>query len=290
MLCNQCPRKCHIDRDTGKVGFCKTGSVFSVARIARHPWEEPPISGKNGSGTVFFSGCNLRCVFCQNREISRADVGKAMTARALADAMLALVDAGAHNINLVTPSHYTRQLVPLLEEIKPRLGVPVVWNSSGYEALDSLRALEGLVDVYLPDMKYFSPELSAAYSSAPDYFEVASAALAEMLRQTGAPRFNADGTLLLGGTVVRHLILPGCRKDSLALLDALARQFGIDAFLLSLMCQYTPDFATDAPYKNLHRRLTSFEYDSVLTHAASLGFKGFSQNLTSASAAYTPQF
>ncbi|MBQ9785411.1 MAG: radical SAM protein [Clostridia bacterium] len=289
MICDQCPRKCNIDRDGG-VGFCRTGNAFSVARISRHAWEEPIISGKNGSGTVFFSGCNLRCVFCQNRAISRGDAGQIMSADELSDAMLRLVAEGAQNVNLVTPSHYTRQLVPLLEKIKPRLGVPVVWNSSGYESVDSLRMLDGLVDVYLPDMKYFSPTLSAAYSSAPDYFEVAVSALTEMLRQTGAPRFSADGTALLGGTVVRHLVLPGERKDSIALLRTLHERFGSDAFLLSLMCQYTPDFAMDTPYKNLHRRLTSFEYDSVLALASDLGFVGFSQDLSSASAAYTPDF
>ncbi len=290
MLCDQCPRKCNIDRDGEKRGFCQTGSVFSVARISRHAWEEPIISGKNGSGTVFFSGCNLRCVFCQNRAISRADIGKSMRADELADAMLQLVADGAQNVNLVTPTHYTRQLVPLLEAIKPRLGVPVVWNSSGYESVDSLRALDGLVDIYLPDMKYFSGEISAVYSAAPDYFEVAVKAFAEMLRQTGAPRFSADKSVLLRGTLVRHLVLPGHRKDSIALLNALHDRFGSDAFLLSLMCQYTPDFAMDSPYKNLHRRLTSFEYQSVLSVASSLGFDGFSQDLSSATTAYTPDF
>ena len=290
MLCNQCPRTCNIDRDEKTRGFCQTGSDFSVARISLHAWEEPIISGKKGSGTVFFSGCNLRCVFCQNRAISRGDVGNAMSAEALSDAMLRLVADGAQNINLVTPTHYTRQLVPLLQSIKPRLGVPVVWNSSGYESVDSLRALDGLVDVYLPDVKYFSSDLSAAYSAAPDYFEVAVKALAEMLRQTGKPRFDADKSVLLGGTIVRHLVLPGCRKDSIDLLNALFNRFGSNAFLLSLMCQYTPDFALDSPYKNLHRRLTSFEYDSVLTVAGDLGFDGFSQDLSSATAAYTPDF
>ena len=289
MLCNQCPRKCNIDREATS-GFCRTAEQFTVARIAKHAWEEPPISGSNGSGTVFFSGCNLRCVFCQNRDISRGGKGRKMTEAELSDAILALAESGVHNINLVTPSHYTHQLAHLLESLKPQLKIPIVWNSSGYESVESLRALDGLVDVYLPDVKYFSPTLSQRYSAAPDYFAVAADALAEMLRQTGAPRWNADGTLLLGGTVVRHLVLPSERRDSLALLDALCERFGTDAFLLSLMCQYTPDFALDTPFKNLHRRVTTFEYDSVRCHAADLGFDGFSQSSASATAAFTPQF
>lgn len=289
MLCNQCPRKCNIDRATA-LGFCQTAEHFTVARIAPHAWEEPPISGKNGSGTIFFGGCNLRCVFCQNRDISRGGKGTPMTDDELAQAILTLADSGVHNVNLVTPSHYTYRLARLLEAIKPQIHVPVVWNSSAYESVDSLRALNGLVDIYLPDMKYFSPTLSKTYSAVPDYFAVASDALAEMLRQTGAPRWNADGSLLLGGTVVRHLVLPGERRDSLALLDALYARFGADAFLLSLMSQYTPDFALDTPFKNLHRRVTTFEYDSVRTHATALGFDGFSQAPASASASYTPIF
>lgn len=290
MLCNQCPRRCNADRAHGNTGFCGTETRFSVARAAAHPWEEPPISGKNGSGTIFFGGCNLRCVFCQNREISRGNVGRLMSERELCDTMLRLVDEGVHNINLVTPTHYTLELAHALESVKPRLGVPVVWNSSAYESIDSLRALDGLVDIYLPDIKYFSPELSSAYSSAPDYYAVAVSALDEMLRQTKEIRFQEDGMLLQSGTVVRHLILPSCRKDSIALLRDLHRRFGSDAFLLSLMCQYTPDFAYDAPYKNLHRRLTSFEYDSVLAVASDLGFSGFAQGAASAYAAFTPTF
>ena len=290
MLCDQCPRGCRIDRTSDTVGFCKTGEDFIVSRAALHPWEEPPISGKNGSGTIFFAGCNLRCVFCQNREISREARGERMTDAQLRDTMLRLQDMGAHNINLVTPSHYVRRLSRLLEAVKPRLSIPVVWNSSAYESARELRALDGLVDIYLPDVKYHSSELSTAYSAAPDYFPVALAALGEMLRQVKGIRYNEDGTLLLSGVVVRHLILPACRKDSIGILRSLFETFGSEAFLLSLMCQYTPDFAMDTPFSNLHRRLTSFEYESVRRVADELGFNGFSQAMSSASASFTPKF
>ena len=290
MPCEQCPRHCGAVRECGEMGFCGTDTDFSVARIALHSWEEPVISGRNGSGTVFFAGCNLRCVFCQNRDISRGESGKKLSPAALEEKILSLQEAGAHNINLVTPSHYTEQLVPLLERIKPRLSIPVVWNSSGYESVESLRLLEGLVDVYLPDVKYFSPELSSAYSSAPDYFTVASLALAEMLRQQPKVVIGKDDGLMKQGVIVRHLLLPACRKDSMELLRALKERFGSDGFLLSLMRQYTPDFALDSPYKNLHRRVTSFEYLSVLELARELGFEGFEQASDSASAAFVPEF
>ncbi len=289
MECVQCPRRCSIDRGI-RQGFCGVWDDFSVARIAPHMWEEPPISGTIGSGTVFFAGCNLRCVFCQNRDISRSAVGSTMTEEALTDAILGLAETGVHNINLVTPTHYTQKLAHVLQKIRPQLSIPIVWNSSAYESVESLKMLDGLVDIYLPDMKYFSSELSARYSSAPDYFPVAMEALAEMLRQVGMPVWNADHTLLLRGTVVRHLILPSHRSDSTELLRELHARFGKDAFLLSLMCQYTPEFAPDSPYKNLHRRLTTFEYDSVLSVANALGFDGFSQSLSSATADFTPRF
>ena len=289
MQCKLCPRECGIDRDRGERGFCGVDSTLRVARAALHAWEEPPISGKNGSGTVFFSGCNLRCVFCQNYAVSHSSLGSPITEDALIDTFLSLLEQGAHNINLVTPSHYTHVLARVLERTKPRLSIPIVWNSSGYESVETLRMLDGLVDVYLPDVKYFSSELSAAYSAAPDYFPVATEALSEMLRQQPACELDGQG-LLLRGTVVRHLVLPACREDSKKLLDALAARFGSDRFLLSLMCQYTPDFARDCAYKNLHRRLTTFEYRSVLDHAAALGFDGFSQDASSATSDFTPIF
>ena len=287
-LCRQCPRKCGADRE-GAMGYCLVPRAFRVARAALHPWEEPEISGMRGSGTIFFCGCNLRCVYCQNREVSRARLGIELDADALIDVMLRLQAAGAHNINLVTPTQYALQLAEVLKMAKPQLQIPIVYNSGGYESVKTLRALYGLVDIYLPDFKYYDSTLSLRYSGAEDYRTVATDALAEMLRQTGKPVFDADG-MLLRGTVVRHLVLPGCRHDSVKVLCHLFDTFGRDAFLLSLMSQYTPDFAKDTPYRELHRRVTSFEYQTVLDEAERLGFGGNFQARSSADAAYTPDF
>lgn len=288
-VCKQCPRECGVDRSVSESGFCGMSSAFRVARIALHPWEEPCISGTNGSGTIFFSGCNLRCVFCQNHSISHLRQGTELSARNLEKAMFSLQEQGAHNINLVTPSHYAMQLRPLLEHIKPSLSVPIVYNCGGYERVETLRALEGLVDIYLPDIKYHSTQLSQKYSDAPDYYPIAEAALAEMLRQQPREQFGTDG-LMQKGVLVRHLVLPACRKDSIALLSALAERFGSGAFLLSLMSQYTPDFAADAPFPELYRRVTTFEYNSVLEHAQRLGFDGYFQGRSAADASFTPDF
>lgn len=287
--CTQCPRKCGVDREEKQVGFCGVPDTFRVARAALHKWEEPPISGKNGSGTVFFSGCNLRCVFCQNREISRETYGREVSDEELAKILFRLRDEGAHNINLVTPTHYSLRLARLLEKIKPSLGIPVVWNSGGYERVETLRALAGLVDIYLPDVKYHSPELSRNYAGAPDYFEVAVEALAEMLRQVGSPVFGDDG-LLRSGVIVRHLVLPGGRQDSAEILRELAKRFGNRAFLLSLMNQYTPDFAAGCGFPVLCRRVTTFEYDFVLSEADRLGFDGFTQSRSASVKDFTPDF
>ena len=287
--CLQCPRKCGSDRAGGNLGYCGAPWDFCISRASLHMWEEPSVSGTRGSGTIFFSGCNLRCVFCQNRDISHGIKGKRIDVGELADLMLRLRDAGAHNINLVTPTPYAHQLVAVLKDVKPRLGIPIVYNCGGYESVDTLRALEGLVDVYLPDFKYYDSELSSRYSGAADYDTVALAALREMLRQTGAPRIEGDG-LITRGTIVRHLVLPGCRKDSIALLRMLASELGTSSFLLSLMSQYTPQFAKDCDYPNLCRRVTSFEYGSVLDEAERLGFDGYFQGRTSATPSYTPDF
>lgn len=292
MMCNICPRECGVDRDSGKMGFCRAPSGLLVAKIMLHRWEEPCIAGEGGAGTIFFSGCNLRCVFCQNCEISRGDKGEIMTEGQLEEAILSLIDRGAECIEFVTPTHYTARIVGILKRIKPRLSVPVVWNSGGYESVESLRRLEGLVDVYLPDFKYFDGEIAKSYSSAPDYLSVATAALREMLRQVGKPVFD-ERNMMEKGTVVRHLVLPGHRNDSIAVLEHLAKGFCSDSFLLSLMSQYTPDFYASsgcAEYKNLTRRLTKFEYDSVMKKAEELGFEGYFQGIDSASRKYTPDF
>lgn len=287
----QCPRRCGATRETAdRVGFCAVPSAFRVARIALHPFEEPCLCGDVGAGTVFFCGCNLRCVFCQNKEISRGgDAGEELDAPALTDRILSLCNAGAACVDLVTPTHYTGQLVPVLRSLRQQIRVPVVWNSGGYEDAETLRMLDGLVDIYLPDCKYYSGELSGRLSGAPDYFAVAEKALREMLRQVGTPKQDQNGRLLRG-VLVRHLVLPGHRQDSIALLRALASEFGSDRFLLSLMSQYTPDFAPPDCEKSLHRRLTTFEYESVRAEANRLGFAGYAQSLSSASAAYTPEW
>ncbi len=289
MQCELCPRLCGVDRRTER-GFCGQGSQMRIARAALHPYEEPPISGTCGSGTVFFFGCSLRCCFCQNREISRdTQASHSVSAEELAHIFMELQDQGAHNINLVTPTHFADQIADTLVSVKHRLSIPVVYNTSGYERVETLRRLEGLVDIYLPDFKYISPELSQKYSSAPDYAEVACEAISEMYRQTGRYEIGDDGRMRKG-LMVRHLVLPGARKDSFAVLDRLAELLPAEDILLSLMSQYTPEFAMDSPYRELHRRLTSFEYDSVAQHALSLGFNGYVQGKASATAKYTPNF
>ncbi|MBR2721248.1 MAG: radical SAM protein [Clostridia bacterium] len=287
--CTACPRECGKSRVGEELGFCQAPNEFVIARIARHAWEEPCISGKDGSGTVFFSGCNLRCVYCQNRVISHTAKGEILTPDELEAQMLRLQEEGAHNINLVTPSHYALQLRPLLAHIKPRLHIPIVYNCGGYEKTETLRTLDGLVDVYLPDIKYFDGHRAQLYSAAPGYFPTAVAALREMLRQVGRCEYDTDG-MMTRGVIVRHLVLPGGRQDSIALLQALYKEFGSQAFPLSLMSQYTPEFATDCPFPELHRRVTSFEYDAVCKEAQRLGFDGYVQERESASSVFTPDF
>lgn len=293
MRCMQCPRRCGADREAGEFGVCRMPAEVFVARAALHFYEEPPISGKNGSGTVFFSGCPLGCVFCQNRAISRRapgapPPGEAYGEEELAALFLKTEALGAHNLNLVTPTHYAGKIAAALRRAKPELHIPVVYNTGGYELPETLAQFEGLVDIYLPDFKYVSPELSAAYSAAPDYATYARAALREMFRQVGGA--VCENGLMKRGMIVRHLVLPGCRKDSIAVLQELAELLPAGEFYLSLMRQYTPDFAPPEAPKNLRRRLTAFEYDSVAAVAAELGFEGFLQEKSSASAVYTPNF
>ena len=286
--CRLCPRACGVDRTRGEMGVCGMPDTFWISRCAPHRWEEPPISGTRGSGTVFFTGCNLRCVFCQNRTISREGVGCPVTEEELADKILALQEQGVHNINLVTPTHYTAQLVRLLERIKPSLQIPVVWNCGGYESVEALRMAEGLVDIYLPDFKYISSDLSAAYSAALDYADRATEAVLEMYRQVG--KYCEQDGLAAKGMIIRHLVLPGCRADSMAVLRHIAAILPTADIRVSIMRQYTPDFAMDCPHKNLRRRVTEFEYTSVLEEANRLGLEGFSQGKDAADKAYTPDF
>lgn len=287
--CVLCPRGCAVDRARGERGYCGVGDVARVARVSLHAFEEPCLSGTRGSGTIFFSGCSLGCIFCQNRSISREPIGVEMDRAALADTMLSLQEKGAHNINLVTATHFADHVAEALSDVKSRLRIPVVYNSSGYECVETLRRLEGLVDVYLPDFKYASRELAARYSSAPDYPEVVEAAIAEMHRQTGAFVLDENG-MAKQGTMVRLLVLPSHRADAMDVLRKLADTVPPSEIRLSLMSQYTPEFATDTPYRELHRRVTRFEYESVLEEAARLGFEGYCQEKSAASAAYTPNF
>lgn len=288
--CQNCPRRCGADREAGKVGYCGVGAKVRIARAALHLWEEPIISGTRGSGTIFFSGCNLRCVFCQNREVSHGGKGRELDIRELGEKMLSLQQQGAHNINLVTPSHYVNEIVATLKRVRSKLYIPVVYNCGGYESVEAIDALDGLVDIYMPDIKYFSPALSRDYSGAENYFEVARAALLRMYEQVGRPEMSANG-MMTRGVLVRHLVLPGCRKDSIAILDELAQMFAPGDIIVSLMSQYTPEFVPDdCPYDNLKRRITSLEYESVVNEMQKLGFEGFVQSRTSATTAYTPKF
>lgn len=287
--CNLCPHQCGVRRDLGEVGVCGMGTRMRVARAALHPFEEPPISGVRGSGTIFFVGCSLGCIFCQNKAIRPHEAGREISEEQLGTLFLALQEAGAHNINLVTPTHFARYIAKALRLVKPQLHIPVIWNCGGYERVETLDTLAGLVDIYLPDFKYISPSLAAAYSAAPDYAEVAAAALLRMYEQVGGIRYGADG-MLKSGIMVRHLVLPGCRKDSIAVLDRIAQVLPVRDVLLSLMRQYTPEFAPEHAPHNLHRRVTSFEYDSVMAHAQALGFDGFFQGKEAASTMFTPDF
>lgn len=284
--CTLCPRKCGADRVDG-VGFCGVGDKLRVAKAYLHMWEEPCLSGTNGSGTVFFSGCNLRCRFCQNYKISAESLGAEINAERLGEIFSELQDKGAHNINLVTPTHYVPQIIAALDIAKPRLNIPVVYNCGGYESVETLKMLEGYIDIYLPDFKYGDNEIAQKYSAAPDYFQVCTAAIEEMLRQTGAPSF--DGDLLQSGVIIRHLTLPTHRFDSVRVLEEIKRRYGTENVLLSLMSQYTP-FYKSSEFKELSRRISTFEYNFVADKASELGFNGFMQERSSAKEEYTPDF
>ena len=284
MKCTLCPRKCGADRSAA-VGFCGMGDKIKAARAALHHWEEPCISGTGGSGAVFFSGCVMRCVFCQNHEISAGGYGKEITPARLAEIFLELKAQGAHNINLVNPTHFVPQIIEALDIAGNELDIPIVYNTGGYERVETLRSLEGYIDIYLPDVKYFSEE-AAKLSAAPNYFETAMAAVEEMLRQTGAPVF--EGELLKRGTVVRHMVLPYLYKDSVEVIKRVGERFG-DRILFSLMSQYTPFHkAKDDP--RLNRRITTFEYNKALDAVMEAGLHGFMQERSSAKEEYTPEF
>lgn len=283
--CGLCPRNCGVDRKT-ETGYCGVSDTVKIAKAMLHFGEEPPITGKNGSGAVFFSGCNMRCVFCQNYEISHKCYGKEVTAERLGDIFLELQEKGAENINLVTATHYAEQAAKALERVKDRLVIPVVFNCGGYEKVETLKMLEGLADIYLPDVKYYDDNIAVRYSGAKGYFKAAFAAVEEMVRQTG--KYFIDGRgLMKRGVIVRHLILPGCYKDSISLINRL-EEFK-DKVLISLMRQYYP-CGEAANFSEINRKLTTFEYRKVLNECERLGFEGFTQEKGADNGEMTPEF
>ncbi len=285
MKCNICPRKCNIER-TVERGFCGMPEEFLVARAAKHFWEEPPISGTSGSGTVFFSGCNLGCVFCQNYEISHGGKGKEVSDERLCEIFDGLIAEGAHNINLVNPTHYALKIRAVLEKYNST--VPIVYNSSGYERVSTLKALDGLVDIYLPDLKYIREDRAQKYSNASDYFSYASRALVEMKIQQPENVYDSEG-ILQKGLIVRHLILPKNTNQSIDILLWIKNNLGEDT-TVSLMSQYTP-CGEIGEFKELQRKITEREYEKVITAAENMGFKNlFLQERDSSDKNFIPKF
>lgn len=279
---------CGADRNTQQ-GACGADRNVRIARVGLHEWEEPCISYGNGSGTVFFSGCSLKCVFCQNHEISQEGKGRDIAPEELSDIFLRIRDMGAVNLNLVNPTHYIKDIARALEKVKGMLGIPVLYNSGGYDRTQSLKMLSGLVDIYLPDLKYKKSEYSLKYSGVADYFEVAAEAISEMMNQVGYPVFDSDGHMQKG-VLIRHLVLPTLSKDSMDVLDYLAENYDTKRLYISIMRQYFPTYrAWDFP--ELSRRLTTLEYQRVIRHAERLGIvNGFTQEKSSAKEEYVPDF
>ena len=287
MSCFLCPRRCGAPRDGVRNGFCGVPAAAMVCRAAPHFGEEPCISGTRGSGAVFFAGCSLRCVFCQNRGISRGAAGEAVTVPQLREIFLRLRDRGVHNINLVTPSHYSDVIAEALSGLD--LGIPVVWNSGGYESVETLRSLEGLVQIWLPDWKYADSALAARYSAAPDYPQVVTAAVKEMFRQAGPFELDGDG-LLRRGVLIRHLVLPGAPENTLRVIDAVEDNLPAKQVLFSLMAQYTPMPGLD-DYPALQRRVTQEEYDRCMSYLDFSGIDhGYCQSPESATDEMIPAF
>lgn len=288
-FCSDCPRRCSARRSESlSGGFCRSRSLPSVVRAAPHFGEEPCITGSRGSGAVFFSGCSLGCIFCQNYEISRSgENGELLDESAFRDMLLRLRDTGVHNINLVTPGHFTRFLSRALDGLE--LGIPVVWNSSGYETAESLKMMEGLVQIYMPDYKFSSSELARRLCRAPDYPDAAAEAIREMFRQRGPYTLDADG-MMTSGVLIRHLVLPGESENTLSCLDFIADSFPENSVLVSLMSQYTPMSLPGLP-DNLQRGLTPEEYDSAVHYMSLIGLSsGFTQDLSSGTPEMLPLF
>lgn len=288
MGCNLCPRSCNAGREQGKTGYCGMPQDIYIARAALHMWEEPCISGESGSGAVFFTGCPLRCVFCQNRKIALGNIGTKISQDRLVEIFFELKEQGANNINLVTPTHYVPQIVKALEKAMLQgLDLPIVYNTGSYEKVETIRQLDGLVDIYLPDLKYMSSELARKYSNAPDYFEVADSAIQEMVSQIGE-NIIEDG-LMKRGVIVRHMILPGNTRDSRAVLKHLIEKYGNQIYI-SIMNQYTPLPAMEN-YPEINRRITKREYEKVINFCLELGLEqGFIQDGDTAKESFIPDF
>lgn len=284
MECKCCPRGCKADRDF-VVGFCGLKNELRVAKIMVHRGEEPLLTGEGGSGAVFFSGCVLKCPFCQNYPISHGNKGEIYTSEKLISAILDLQEQGVSNINLITPTHFLEQLIPILKEIKPLLNIPIVYNTGGYELPEQVKRLEGIIDIYLPDLKYYSNELGIKYSGIKDYFYYTSNSIKEMIRQQ--PKAVIENGLMKKGVIVRHLVLPSHYKDSLKLMDWLG---GLEnPPLVSVMRQYTPAYSA-VNFPEINRRLTTFEYDKVVNYCADLGLNGFTQMKGCETLDMTPDF
>lgn len=286
--CNLCPRKCNIDREFKK-GVCQASNQMKIARYSLHAWEEPCLSGEGGSGTIFFTYCNLQCIFCQNYQISSRHVGYEISIEEFADICLKLQEMGAHNINLVTPTHYVDQIISgILLARKKGLTLPIVYNTSGYERKETIQKLEGIVDVYLPDFKYYDESLAIQYSHAPKYPFYAMESIGEMFRQVGRPIYDKDG-LLVRGVIVRHLVLPGCIKDSKNVLNYLYDTYH-DDIILSIMNQYTP-VRTFSKFLNLNRKVTEEEYEEIVNYAFDIGIRNaFIQEGDTQQESFIPEF
>lgn len=287
--CKLCPRNCGANRIDGQVGFCNSGSGVKVARVSLHHWEEPCLSGENGSGTVFFSECNLKCVFCQNHSISHKGIGKEISVERLAEIFVEQQNRGAHNINLVTPTHFIPQIIEAIKLARINgLTLPIVYNSNGYENVEAIRALEGYIDVYLPDLKYYDDKYAIRYSHAPNYFNTASKAILEMFRQVGSPCFDDNG-IMTRGVIIRHLMLPALLFDSKKVMDFIWNTFK-DEVYISIMNQYTPANKVDK-YPEINKPLNQKHYESLIEYCLSLGIKkAFIQEEGTVSESFIPDF
>lgn len=287
--CTLCPRNCSVNRLNDEIGFCKASKNIKIARVSLHAWEEPCISGKNGSGTIFFSNCNLSCVFCQNHEISQENIGKDISVERLSEIFIEQQNRGANNINLVTPTHYVPQIIESIKLAKKSgLNLPILYNTNSYENLETIRSLEGYIDIYLPDLKYMNDKYALKYSNVKDYFKFASKAIEEMVRQCPKPTFNKDG-LITKGVIIRHLMLPGLLFDSKKIIDYIHSTFK-DSVYISIMNQYTPMF-NSKEYPEINKPLSKKHYESLIDYSLNIGIKnGFIQEDGTVKESFVPHF